>query len=277
MEVTQIYHFTFSPTRTSQKVGAAIASGISSGQIVEKDFTRKPAELLSVPCSSLVLFSVPVYGGHVAPMALERFQKLKGDGTPAVVVVVYGNRDYEKALQELASFVTQHGFKVVAAGTFIGEHSYSSEKHPIAVGRPDDEDLVFARKFGTQIKEKLYNTASFEELNTVDVARIPRPSQSFFSVVRFIITVLRWRKKGLPMPSAPTVDSSLCTHCCACVNVCPSGAIDLASPLETQAEQCIKCCACVKGCPQGARTFDTPFAPLLAKYFPKRKENKVLL
>ena len=34
---------------------------------------------------------------------------------------------------------------------------------------------------------------------------------------------------------------------------------------------------CVKGCPQKARTFDTPFAALLADCFKKQKENRIIL
>ena len=277
MEITQIHHITFSPTQTSRTVGLTIASGLSSDFISEKDFTLTPAEEVSLPGNALALFTVPVYGGHVAPMALERFQKVKGNSTPAIVVVVYGNRDYEKALQELADFVTERGFKVVAAGTFVGEHSYSSAAHPIAAGRPDKSDLDCAFRFGKQIKQKFHSVTSSDELAKVDVARISRPSQSFFSVLRFILTIASWRRKRLPMPTFPMVDSTICTGCGKCAEVCPSAAIDAANPMQTHSERCIKCCACVKGCPSQARTFDTPFAPLLAQHFAKRKENKVLL
>ena len=44
-------------------------------------------------------------------------KELHADGAPAVVVVVYGNRAYEKALVELDAFVTKLGFKVIAGAT----------------------------------------------------------------------------------------------------------------------------------------------------------------
>ncbi len=52
----------------------------------------------------------------------------RGLDTPAVLVVVYGNRAYEKALMELDAFAIPHGLKVIAGATFIGEHSYSTDK-----------------------------------------------------------------------------------------------------------------------------------------------------
>lgn len=72
----------------------------------------------------------------MAPLALERMKDLRADGTPVVIVVVYGNRAYEKALVELDAFVSGLGFKVIAGGTFVGEHSYSSDRYPIAAGVP---------------------------------------------------------------------------------------------------------------------------------------------
>ena len=43
----------------------------------------------------------PYMAAMSAPLALERMKELHADGAPAVVVVVYGNRAYEKALVEL--------------------------------------------------------------------------------------------------------------------------------------------------------------------------------
>ena len=78
----------------------------------------------------------PFTGGSVAPLALERLQGLHGDGTPVVLLAVYGNRDYEHALDDLDRFMTERGFVTVAAGTFVGEHSYSTPQTPVAAGRP---------------------------------------------------------------------------------------------------------------------------------------------
>lgn len=60
-----------------------------------------------------------------------------------------------KALVELDAFVTKLGFKVIAGATFVGEHSYSSEKYPVAAGRPDADDLEYAKLFGEKYVLKL--------------------------------------------------------------------------------------------------------------------------
>ena len=107
-----------------------------------------PAEKLEIPETTLVVVTVPVYGGKVAPLALERMKCIHTSGAPVVLAVVYGNRAYEKALAELDAFISERGFKVIAGATFVGEHSYSTDKNPIAVGRPDADDLRFAENFG---------------------------------------------------------------------------------------------------------------------------------
>jgi hypothetical protein len=77
------------------------------------------AESVSAP----LLAVVPVYGGRVPEVALERLRALKGNGGPAIAVVVYGNRAYEDALLELHTELTANGYKVIAAAAFIAEHS----------------------------------------------------------------------------------------------------------------------------------------------------------
>lgn len=226
---------------------------------------------------TLAVVAVPVYGGHVAPLALERMKDFQADGTPAVVVVVYGNRAYEKALMELDAFVSARGFKVIAGGTFVGEHSYSSDRYPIAAGRPDEDDLKYAEEFGAKVRTKIDSAADAEHLYGVDVKRIQRPRQPFFPLLRFLRKVIKLRKSGVPMPRTPQVDESLCTHCGLCVKRCPAGAIVKGEECTTLADKCIRCCACVKGCPQKARTFDTPFAALLSDCFQRPKENRIIL
>ena len=87
-----------------------------------------------------------MYGGRLPADAVKRLSNLKGHNTPAVIVVVYGNREYEDALLELNDLAIEAGFKPVAAGAFIGEHSYSNKDSPIAHGRPDEKDIGHVAK-----------------------------------------------------------------------------------------------------------------------------------
>ena len=237
----------------------------------------RPVGKLEIPENTLTVITVPVYGGKVAPLALERMKDIHTSGAPAVLVVVYGNRAYEKALAELDAFASERGFKVIAGATFVGEHSYSTEQNPIAVGRPDADDLQFAETFGAKIRTKIEAAADMDKLYAVDVSRIQRPRQAFFPLFRFLRKVVKLRKSGVPMPRIPAVDAELCNHCGYCAAHCPAGAIAKGDECNTDAEKCIRCCACVKGCPKKARTFDTPFAALLADCFKRQKEDRIIL
>lgn len=277
MNIYEAHLITFSPTHTSKQVGEAIVRGTGFSEVTETDLTLQPVDALEIPEDKLVVITVPVYGGKVAPLALERMKGIHTSGAPVVLAVVYGNRAYEKALAELDTFISERGFKVIAGATFIGEHSYSTEKNPIAVGRPDTDDLRFAEIFGEKVRSKIEAAVDKEKLYAVDVNRIQRPRQPFFPLFRFLRKVVKLRKSGVPMPRIPAVDVELCTHCGYCVTHCPVGAIVKGDECNTDAATCIRCCACVKGCPKNARTFDTPFAALLADCFKRPKENRILL
>lgn len=278
MTVNEAHLIYFSPTHTSKQVAEAIVHGTGIKNIFPVNLTLQAVGETVIPASSLVVIVVPVYGGRVAPLAMERLESIRGLDTPTVLVVVYGNRAYEKALMELDAFAVPHGMKVIAGATFIGEHSYSTEEHPIAAGRPDNADLAFASDFGKKIIEKIQAAATPDTLYPIDVRAIKRPAQPFFPLFRFLRKAIKLRKSGKPLPRAPwVVDESLCTHCGLCVTHCPSGAITKGDELHVDEAKCIKCCACVKVCHQKAKVYDTPFATLLADCFKKQKLPQTIL
>lgn len=124
----------FSPTGTSRKIAEAVARGIASGAGAEAlktiDLTHAAAQSAVLPAGAVAVIAAPVYGGHVAPTAAKRLETLRGSGTPAVVIAVYGNRAFEKAAAELAALAARQGFVPVAAAAFVGEHSYSTPRNP---------------------------------------------------------------------------------------------------------------------------------------------------
>lgn len=277
MKITEVHLVTFSPTHTSKQIGEAIVCGIGCDKSVWTDLTQPVINPISISRNALTVIVVPVYGGHVAPLAAQRLVNVTSEGGPAVIVVVYGNRAYEKALVDLDALATHNGFKVIAGGTFIGEHSYCSDRYPIACGRPDSADLEYADLFGQKIRTKMMQAVDESHLYGVDVTKIQRPTQSFFGLLRFFFQLKKLRKSGAPFPRTPKVDASACTHCGLCVSRCPNEAIVKGDECNTLADKCIKCCACVKACPVGARSFDTPFAPLLSRYFQRPKQNRIIL
>ena len=230
---------------------------------------RAGLSVRKLSADAAAVFAVPVYGGRVAPAALERLQEIRGEGTPAVVLAVYGNRAFGTAVAQLAAFVAERGFVPVAAGAFVGEHSYSTPGTPIAEGRPDTQDLAEAAAFGARIGRKL----AHGETGPIDAAKLREPHTPLLSKLRFIRFVLgyRRRQKRTPAVLLPAGDAARCTQCGRCVALCPTQAIARGDELHTDPTRCIRCCACVKGCAFGARTFETPFAAVLSRNFARRK------
>jgi ferredoxin len=233
----------FSPTQTTRKVMEGISQGLQAVNVEHLDVTPPDAEIQQPQgrYEDLAIIGSPVYSGRLPAVAISRFRKLQGNDAPAVIVVVYGNRAYEDALLELRDVALEAGFKPIAAGAFIGEHSYSTNYTPIAVGRPDVEDLGKAKAFGEMIREKMTNIRVLDQL-------VPHQVPGSFPY------------KGLRMLSdiSPAVQQVLCTRCKRCTSVCPTAAIAVDDPTVTDKSMCIRCCACVKSCPAGAKTMEDP-------------------
>ncbi|WP_290540953.1 4Fe-4S binding protein [Alistipes sp.] len=271
----------FSPTGTSKKIAEAVARSIASGAGTESaalktiDLTHVAPKSAALSAGTVAVIAAPVYGGHVAPTAVKRLETLHGAGTPAVVIAVYGNRAFEKAAAELADLAARQEFVPVAAAAFVGEHSYSTHRTPIAAGRPDAQDLVRAAEFGTAVRQKLAAGTP----TPVDAVRLKDVRTPFVPMLRFIRFVMgyRRRQKKNPVVYLPACNADRCTHCGRCAAICPTQAIARGDEEHTDPARCIRCCACVKGCPVEARSFHTPFAEALARNFARRKPPVTLL
>ena len=124
VEDKQVKLIYFSPTGTTRKVLEGIAGGITVEEAEHIDLTLPEGARQTIPpfSTELVIIGAPVYGGRLPVDAIERFKQLKADKTPAVLIVVYGNREYEDALLELKHLAVELGFNPIAGGAFIGEH-----------------------------------------------------------------------------------------------------------------------------------------------------------
>ena len=259
----------FSATCTSKKIALAISQSIATEFVVE-DITFQSLQNTSYATDDLLCIAVPVYGGGVAPVALKRLDAIRGNNTPAVVVVVYGNRNFERAAVQMSDFLAERGFITIAAAAFVGEHSYSTEKSPIAVGRPMVEDINDANRFGELVKQKLT-----KGLESVDVSTLQCPDSGEENVKAFVEFVKGYQAEQAknPVKLLPITDENRCVMCGVCVDVCPMEAIDREDVSVVDPTLCIKCCACVKECPKEAKLLNSPFAPMLSKYFSQPKPN----
>jgi len=220
----------FSPTHTTEKVVNSIGNGFSAFEKKETDVTYcNIDESVSDLNLELFIVGVPVYGGRIPEVVYSRLDKLNGNGTPAVIIVVYGNRAYEDALLELKMLMTKKGFNVIASGAFIGEHSFSSEKYPIAHGRPDKNDLQIAYDFGQKIAAKI-ESFCIKSSECAIPGHVPYKERKPLSF------------------DVPETNDKLCTRCMKCVTACPTHAISKIDPLQINSELCIRCAACIKVC-----------------------------
>ncbi len=263
MDVKQVKLIYFSPTGTTQKILESIAKGVAAKDIGHVNLTLpEDARQTITPFSDeLVVIGAPVYGGRLPVEAINRFKRLKADNTPAVVIVLYGNREFEDALLELKDLAIELGFTPVAAGAFIGEHSFATEDLPIANGRPDSLDIQTAMDFGAKIKAKL---AALSSPNVQPDLGIPG---------RF-----PYEGGALSLAVAP-VTKETCTLCGICAEVCPTAAISIDESVATSVELCIRCSACIKSCPEDARQWEDSMMKKIAVWLNEncsaRKEPQI--
>lgn len=235
----KIHLIYFSPTRTTQSIVEQVSAGLNPAEITHYDLTRMKAGLDLQLTDGLAIIGMPVYAGRMPEICLERLRKLSATGIPAVLVALYGNRAFEDALLELRDVVLSKGFGVVASGAFIGEHSYSTNRQPIAADRPDTADRQKAKEFGAAVGRRL------QAANGGGTLEVPgdRPYKE------------RVQLGGI----APETDRTLCTLCGTCSKVCPSFIIRIEdAAVQTDAVSCLMCCACVKRCPAQARALNQP-------------------
>lgn len=259
LNLKQVY---FSPTGSTKKIVEGVAMGMGSAQGEPLDLTYSDGTDASYSSQDLVIIGTPVYGGRIPREALKRISPLKADGAQVILIIVYGNREWEDALLELYHFTRALGFHPIVCAAFIGEHSFSTKEFPIAQGRPDREDIQKAIDLGSEIRKRI--TSRKTEVLRAE-GNIPGrfPYQSELQSLK----------------DSPYTREALCKLCGVCVPVCPTSAISINERIMTAGERCIHCCACLKKCPHGARACDDgkmkAIAKRLSESYILRKEPQV--
>ncbi len=247
----QVYQIVFSPTGGTEKAAEMISSGLGAEKKAI-DLSKQSFAGCSLEKDSLAVIAMPSFGGRAPQIAIDRLKMIRAEGTKAVVVAVYGNREQEDTLIEMADAAKECGFEVIAGISAIAEHSIA---HQYAAGRPDQSDAEQLKGFAKQI-----------------AAKLPDPSAPKLPGNR------PYKKAGAGL--APKT-SSACVSCGLCAANCPVGAIDTADPKKTDKNICINCMRCVAICPQGAKTVSPLMVKAvgmaLKKACSERKENKLFL
>ena len=261
----------FSPTGTTKKIANSILKGMDlpSSQVIDltsPEVRNSPASEIT---SDIVLLGVPVYATKVPYILNDFLSKLKGEGKPIVLIAVYGSMSDGIALNELIRIACNSCFKVAAAASFIGEHSFSTDNTPIAKGRPDKNDLNIAEEFGRNVIKKLQKIDSLSDITL----KIPEGK------VPLIAKILPENSAKI-FAKAPMVDITKCSRCGICVRLCPMGAIDK-STLAIDKDKCLRCFCCAKICPKKARKITYSPKVLVSKVLSlkakARKEPKMYL
>lgn len=254
MKVTQVY---FSPSGTTEKISHLFTSHLNMEGTVT-DLMKMP---LCAPKTfnedELAVVSMPVFAGRIPKISAEMLKNMKGAGTPAVAMVIYGNREYEDSLLELTDILTENGFKVIGAAAFIARHSIFPT---VGASRPDAADEGCIKSFAHECKKKIEQKAYSMKSEVTGVRPYVEP-------------------KSIPL--IPTGDEN-CTECGVCSPLCPAQAIPEAEPRTTDPKKCISCTACIHACPVHARMFMGDMfkkisAAFTQQYASRRKEPEIFL
>jgi len=254
----------FSPTGTTKKILAAITKGLDISNLKLINLTLPAIRNSEIPEieEDLVIIGSPVYCSRIPRLIYPALSRLKRSHKPVVLVSVYGNVDNGIALNELYTISEKVGFKIIAAGSFIAEHSFSTDEVPIAKGRPSEVELEKAEEFGRNIKFKLGKIA------TVNAASLKIPPSKLSLFDRLLPeNVTRMLTK------TPVVNLDLCSNCGVCAKLCPTAAIDQ-DTLKVNESKCLRCFSCVKRCNKKARAFVFKKKMLTIPFFKAKNKLK---
>ncbi len=250
----------FSPTGSTRRYAEAAGRALQSVlplQEVRHDWTLPKGRGSEVTCTAgdLFLFAFPVYGGRVPQLCRQELSRCHGEGTPAILLGVYGNRHYDDALLEASHILEKQEFSVIGAAALLAEHTITPL---LAPHRPEADDLEEAAAFAKRAAAKLL-------AGNLEPPDIPGD--------------FPYKPDMPPRPFHPETTES-CLRCGRCAAVCPMGIIDRTDPFLV-ADGCIQCRACMKICPVHAKQFTAePMLKLQAMLEANcqgRKENEYFL
>ena len=286
MMIKKIWAASFSPTGGTEHIVSLLAEEMGKClklPVHKISFTLPDERKKSCTFTEedLLILGTPMYAGRIPNKILPDVDRsFEGNGTLAVAVSVFGNRNYDDGLMELALLLENHGFCVAAAAAAAARHAFSDD---IGAGRPDKQDEKELRVFARRAAEKIKEFSGKE--------KIVSGNKSSCGVSALQITghnpvgpyYTPLRADGQPakfLKAKPVTDENLCNRCGTCAQICPMGSISREAPSVVNGI-CIKCQACIRACPTQAKHFeDEDFlshVEMLREHYTRRAANAFFL
>lgn len=251
----KLHEIIFSPTGGTKAVADALVHGFGCEaniiDLCDPGFDGSS----SISSDDVCIIAAPAYGGRVPTLAISRLAQLKGNGARAVLVAVYGNREFEDTLIELKDTSVAAGFVPFAAVSAIAEHSIARQ---FAAGRPDAQDIAELTAFASKLAA-----------HAADKPACDLTVPGNFPYKEF---------KG---SAAKPITGDSCTGCGLCAEKCPASAIPADYPDQTDTAKCISCMRCISICPVDARALHPDLmngiGQMLSKVASGHKSNQFFL
>ena len=286
MMIKKIWAASFSPTGGTEHIVSLLAEEMGKClklPVHKISFTLPDERKKSCTFTEedLLILGTPVYAGRIPNKILPDVDRsFEGNGTLAVAVSVFGNRNYDDGLMERALLLENHGVCVAAAAAAAARHAFSDD---IGAGRPDKQDEEELRVFARRAAEKIKEFSGEEKIvngnkSSCGVSALQitghNPVEPYYTPLR---------ADGQPakfLKAKPVTDENLCNRCGTCAQVCPMGSISREDPSVVNGI-CIKCQACIRSCPAQAKHFeDEDFlshVEMLREHYTRRAANAFFL
>ena len=150
--IRKTFFYYFSPTGGTKRIGETFAKAAAENVVYEnlgdrvgKKRVKGMGRCPGCSGSSCLRRENPGTGGR-------KTKNGNRPGRKAVTLAVYGTRAYEDALLEMNDLLEERGFRVIASGAFIAQHSIVNI---VGRGRPDARDMEEIQKFAEKVLHKI--------------------------------------------------------------------------------------------------------------------------